>query len=606
MPDYPITAFPSNTVTDGNYLFRSLGSFWTTMFQERESIKGYTLGQAEEMVQRYYDLIETISSYSVEQVPVFSRTKWLPLIIYKSEFNRIPFIFEEGEAVFGNQPADDVYYNDTIFQFGTHKTPIAEIFAYALDNGLKQVSIIADKVIAPEVVFTSGVDIKIDDSILYFNTNIFENSKISKAKVIGENGVPETFVDTQGNTVEEEFVVLWCYHAEQDESNLFYNFGYIFDLNLSNDEFYKTILNALFNLYIDGPTINNVKHCCAAFMGVPMILKPSEVVENIFEDSQHRFIVTDQSCYKAPVDLELSPIVVVGTTLFAGDILVRNIEYYDNVIANSLIFYSGEQSSRGWWLTEGLIDDKLAFSKYLFDGEYTQQLLFSTTLDIVTLDEDGSIVFPVEGQEKDIATFNAYLNDPVRKDTIKELLELEDPGDSYPIVPLTFMMENFFKSNSAMLKFVFSDSELQTKFLNLLPIIKLQLPPYVYLILKIDLSISNETYENLNDSNTIVFDSGEEIVSADGSNETGEIENLAPYGYRDVEGRLFAISLLVKKSPTEDLPYDYVGTDPDDVDPSVVSEGRFLQIKEGKPLRAIPEGATTAQYSNLQLIDFTD
>src|SRR4051812_8757924 len=137
MADFPINNFPSNTVTDGGYLYRSLGSFWTTMFQERETIKGYSIGQAEEMIQRYLDLIESINSYSVKEVSIFHRTKWLPIILYKSKFNRVPFVFEENQATFGAQAADDLYYNNVIFQFGNYKTPAAEIFVYPLDNGLK-------------------------------------------------------------------------------------------------------------------------------------------------------------------------------------------------------------------------------------------------------------------------------------------------------------------------------------------------------------------------------------------------------------------------------------------------------------------------------------
>lgn len=603
--DFPITTYPTNTVTDPNYLYRSLGSFWHTLFKEQGTLKGYTLGSAEEMIQRYYDLIETIDSYSVKNVPVFHKEKWKPIVIYKSKYNREPFVFEQNKAVFGVQPDEDEYYQGVIFQFGVDKTPTADVYVYFVGDELVEFSVIADKVIDPSVTLVYGTDVKLQDGALFFNKNIFEDENIPKAQVIGENGVPVTFEDINGNSIEEEFIVLWAYHGEVDLKNLYYNFGYIFNLNLDNDQYFKDILISVFALYIDGPTVNNIKACCAAFMGVPVVLHPVETIEDIFQDDLFSYVVTDKECYKISLNFQLIPTLAVGDVLHAGDIFVSDIEYYDNLTASSLVYYVNADSSKGWWQREGLIDGKLALSKYLFNGDYIQQLLFSTELDVITIDENGLLVFPVEGHEQDIATFHAYINHADRLTTIKEALGLVDPGDSYPVVPLNFVMENFLKANTAMLKFSFYSDAQRSTFLRLLPIIRSHIPAYIYLVIKIDISFDTEDYELLNDSITIEFDSGEQILNADGSNSSGELEDLAPYGYRNVRQRLFEISLAVKKNATDDLPYEYVATDEDLVDGDVVTEGRLLIVKDGKPLKPIPEGATTAQYNNLSLLDFS-
>ena len=67
--DFPINK--TGSVTDPVFLYRSLGSFWTDIFQDKETLKGYTKGQAEEITQRYLDLIEAINSFSATDIDVF-------------------------------------------------------------------------------------------------------------------------------------------------------------------------------------------------------------------------------------------------------------------------------------------------------------------------------------------------------------------------------------------------------------------------------------------------------------------------------------------------------------------------------------------------------
>ena len=93
--------YPANDVTDGQFLYRSLGSFWTYIFSDKNLLKGYTTGMAEELIQAYYTLTEVINQYSVKDVPILHKEKWYPLKIKKSEFNKTKFIFEPGGAVFG-------------------------------------------------------------------------------------------------------------------------------------------------------------------------------------------------------------------------------------------------------------------------------------------------------------------------------------------------------------------------------------------------------------------------------------------------------------------------------------------------------------------------
>lgn len=585
--DFPIYKYPTKASTDPEVLYRSLGSFWTQVFQERPVIKGYTIALAEELIQRYYDLLEVVSSYSVKETPVYHREKWKPLRIYRSSFDAVPFVFKQHDATFGAQGADSTYYRDVTFQFGEPKRPSAVVYTHYAGADFKDFGVIADRIFNPSSFFIKGTDVICKDGILYFNQNIFDNPTVPKANVILENGNKKTFTDSSGVIHDEQLIILWAYHADIDKSILFNNFGYLFNLHLNNDAFFKEILKAIFDLYVDGPTVNNIISICASFLDISPVLESQEVIEEVFNDGLHKYVITDKNAYKFSLTDTILPTVIPGRVVHAGDMLTDAINYYDNLITPS------------WWKNSTTLKAKLALSQFLFLGNYSAQLVVSNSLDIVTLDSNGNIVFPLIGTPEDLTTFHTYLN--LNQSTIKPLLGLVNPGDSVPIQPVDFLMENFLKTNTVLLNFKFSTNVIQAAFLSLLPILLKQMPPYVYVIFGLDLVIPDENYSNLNNAVTITFNVGDELLNADGSNNIGKIENLAPYGYRNVKERLFEIDLGIPGQP-----YEIVGASDIVVDVSAdIAAGRFMQVTSGVPLKQPPVGASTTTFNKLLLLDLT-
>ena len=570
---YPIINYPTKAATDPAVLYRGLGSFWTQIFKDQAFLKGYTTGLAEELIQRYYDLLETVNSYSVKDIDVFHKEKWKPLVIYKSKFGNAPFVFEDKEAVFGPQSSADKYYQDITFQFGFPKKPTADVYLFNAGKDFVNFSIITNKIFDPSVAYIKGADVIIDKGILYFNSNPFEEARIPKLDVVDENGNPSVYTDANGVEYEEKLIILWVYHGEIDTEQLFNSFGYIFNLHLKNTQFFKDILKAIFNLYINGPTVNSVQAICAAFVGITPVIEEVEEVVEIFNDSKYQFVVTDKNVYKFETYHTLKDTVFKGAIVVAGDILVDSISYYDNVI------------TPGWWKNSSALGSKLALSQYLFLGNYKNQLIFPNELDIVSLNSEGDIVFPVSGNAADIKQFHSILND--NKTVNKEILGLTNPGDTVPIQPVDFIMENFLKTNTVLFNFRFDTNALQADFLSLLPILCSQLPPYVFIIFGLELNIDNESYNSFNNSTSIIFDSGTEILNADGSDSTGYIEALSPYGYKDAKNRLFEVSRAIPGLTNESF---------------TTSTGSTM--KDGGLLKMHSAGLSTMQVSKLQFLDF--
>jgi hypothetical protein len=531
--DFISKKYPSNDATDGNKLYKSLGSFWTQIFQEKGTLKGYTLGMAEELIQSYYSLIEVLNSYSIKDIPIFNLKRWQPITIKKSEFNQVPLNFQKNSAVFGSQPESDRFYAGKVFRFGFPKNTNNNVFSYKPKIKLKKFNLIANRIISPSLFYINGVDVIIDEfDVLYFNKNIFESSDVPKAAIVGEFGEPIKFKNANGELIEDEFIILWVYHAELDNANLYDNFGRIFELNLASSQSYKNILKGIINLFVSGPTINAIKSIMGAFGGVVPVIEPEEHVEQIYSDNLNKYVITNKNVYTFKPYQNLLKHVVVGAKVYGGELLVDLVQYYDFLI------------SPQWWQKE-ISTPRLALSSHIFLGNYRHQLFLPNGVDLVTLTTQDKIVFPVQGRPEDVREFHKHINKPENKEELKEKLGLSPDSPSVVINPIDFVFTNILKNNTALLKFNFNDPEELAYFFNFLPLIKDYLPPHVYLLFYINLNLPVDVLDNLNERYSL-RDFPNIPLSIDGSLGNGmrpqlAVDDSAAY-YKDYINRLFCIS----------------------------------------------------------------
>jgi hypothetical protein len=523
--------YPANDYTNSSNVLLSLGSFWTQVFQEQGTLKGYTIGMAEELIQSYLTLVETLNSYSIKDISVFATTKWQPILITKSAYNQTPFNFETNAAVFGAQPASDRFYAGKIFQFGKSENPAGAVYTFSPAIPLRKFSIIADRIISPSFLAINGVHVTTDShNNLYFNSDIFANSSIPRATIIKDSGMPATFIDNNGDEVNDELMILWCYNAENDAEYIYKNFGQLFDLKLPSSEVYKQMIASIFNLFVSGATVNAVKSIMAAFNGITPVKNPVEIIEDIYSDNIFQYVITDKEVYRFETYQQLIPL-SKGATVYGGDILINAVEYYDMVVSNE------------WWKS-AISTPKLGISSQVFLGNYKHQLFFSTNAELVTLSLDGKITFPVSGAPEDVAEFNRQLNDTENRSIVISALGLKNSGSSNVINPVDFLFTNFFKNNTALLKFNFYSEEELATFFNYFPMMKQYLPPHVYVLLYVNLNIPAEEYSKMN-SRYSLSDFPFTPLSIDGSFTDGRRPELYPTDdnyYKDYKERLFCIS----------------------------------------------------------------
>jgi hypothetical protein len=531
--------FPAGDVTDGQHLYRTLGSFWSQIFQDRNELKGYTTALAEEVIQSYYNLIETVNQYSVKDIDLFHKEKWLPLVIKKSEYNKAPFVYSPNGAVFGYQPESDLFYANQLFRFGFPKETLGgQIFSFTPKIKLSSPGLVANRVIAPSLLLIPGVDVVLNENTLYFKTDLFNNEYIPKAKVVEDLGKVATYKTSEGELVEDEFIVLWMYMASVDDSQVYKNFGTIFDINLPTSESYKNLLGAIINLQVEGATITALNSMFAMLVNAPVAIESREVIEHMYSDERYQYAITDKHVYKIPADQYFRGDLNEGSVIFSGEPLTEHIQIVDTAIDPL------------WWKTE-LYSSKLGFPSHVFAANTEQQLFFVNTDEVITYlgalpAPNNRLVFPVEGRPEDVQAFQDYINQPARKQKLLQALQFKEGQTTTMVInPVDFLFVNIFKNNTLLLKLDFYNRERLDLFFSLFSTLQPLLPAHVFTLVLLKLQLAEETMTNLN-SKLRIPGFPDELFSIDGSSglngsRPGDLSD--PDYYKDYINRLFCVSL---------------------------------------------------------------
>jgi hypothetical protein len=526
--------YTSDKATEHSYVYNSLGSFWTQVFQEKEFLRRYTLAMTEELAQQYINLVEVVNSYSCKDIPVFHKEKWLPVYIKKSDFNKSSFVFEPDGAVFGAQPVNDRFYAGNVFKFGYPKE-ISNSGAYscAIDSNLKSIGCLTNKIISPSLFLIPGVDFLIKDGNIYFNQNIFDNEYVAKTQIIDEAGAVLTYKDSDGVEQKDELIILWAYSADIDHEDLYNNFGVIYDFKLDSSENYKTILKALINVSVEGGTITALKTLFSCLTDNLIFVESSETIQDIYSDNYWRYVVTDKHVYRLKLTQTIASNVQIGATLYAGDLVTSDVYMADSIL------------SPKWWLTR-LETDKLAFAPYVFAADIKNQLFFENKNTFITYSK-GKFNFPVIGTQADVIKFQEFINSSENKEKLFGNLGFvfDNTYQVKSINPLDFLFENIFKNNTLLLKLSFSSEKKLNYFFDILPIFKDYIPSHVYVLVHISFSLNLDELRFLNSG--LKIEGFNSSFSLDGSDSlTGsrpKKDGADPDYYKDYQNRLFSVSV---------------------------------------------------------------
>lgn len=636
--DFPIHEYPTVGFTNSNTLYASLGSFWTQIFSEKATLKGYTLAQSEELTQSYLNLIETVNSFSVEDVPIFHTERWFPFRVKKSLYNNVTQLFRSSDdpeyEVFGPQKGTptDKYYEGVTFLFGYPKTPVAEVYGIDVPTELKGFSILTNRIINPTVVLTAELDYRINSNVCYFNQDIFALSDVPRYNVFDDNGQQVYYTDKQGVSQPEQEIILWAYNADIDSQILFKNFGYVFEINMDNTAFFKEILKSVVSLFVDGPTVQSIRALACAFLGVSPIIETEETIEDSYVTGDVRFVITDKHVYRCDSYYTLlkdfrqtstdPDTIKKGTKVYAGDVIVDAAEYFDYVQSGDW-WRNGLVPKAAYDSVTGVITryPEMSFPPHLFVGNNKFHFVFKNDLELVTRDSAGNIHFPITGDVTDIAAFHTYINDPVRQSSIAACLGLA-VGGSIVINPLEFIFQNFLKHGTALIKLNLANVHQAYVFTTFYSVIKDIFPKHVYLMFYLDFRLDSETLM-LNENVTVPINGVSTPANFDGSSSA-----TTTYGYMlpesaanykcDITKRYFCFSHGLDLTNYSGVPASavYTGRKAFDGSSSLPEEVVFANVstptlttgsavKEGTLSIAIPVNASMRDFNTISLLNFS-
>ena len=109
-----------------------LGSFWTAVYKDPDFIEYLEDARALRIAQLYLDLLENLKLEDRENIPVFHRERWHPIVIRRSQagtgskemFKLVDRKVDKSGILLGDDQKDDVYPNPTLFTLGGEKVDL--------------------------------------------------------------------------------------------------------------------------------------------------------------------------------------------------------------------------------------------------------------------------------------------------------------------------------------------------------------------------------------------------------------------------------------------------------------------------------------------------
>lgn len=417
----------------GDALIRTIGSFWYYYFDDRDALKTIYRAEGHRQGQIYLDYLTLVASISRFNIPVFTTQDWYLLTLKQSDRDQVTNVYGQDDLVYG----DGTAYGAAQTQKILFPLPDDEFF-----GELAQLQYtVYNRVVYPSKTWTAGLDVEIDRTrgVIEFRDDPFASEYVARRDVIDENG----------DKVDEE-IGLWLYRGEFDLDLVWKHWGFAVGLRLQSSEFYKDIVNALWDMYVEGSNIGGFDKIFSASLGIPLVEEPTEEVQRIVVESDRQLVITDKHVYDFSPNANI--IVAVGDTLTVGQTMVDDLKIIDlsgnDVDTNTV--------------------PALAFNSAFLSGGYFAELTFenrTVSLEYLGTDEDNKAVvtFDIGGFPGDVDLFfekAQTLGKQSGSQTLAELLDLREHPVGQPlpsdlpatINPMEFVLDALMKNHLILVK----------------------------------------------------------------------------------------------------------------------------------------------------------
>lgn len=302
--------YPSNDLEQGRALLRTLGSFWSLVYDGSDQVKSYLIGRALVEQQSHLSLIEAAACVGRRTVPIFHTKNWQLLQFKQTDMNKHEggLLTYDAGGMYGNQ-ADGYIYKYDEARDGTFSVEIPADLQYA--------PLLMNRISDPSVVLTHGIDYVIlpERNSIEFSVNPFDNALIEQGAIWKD-----------GEVIDQE-IFLWMFKGEFDYHHIYEHFSHILGMELRSSTPARELLNAIFDAVVGGSASQQIIGALSAISGIPLVREAQETVEVVSTDQNNLLVITDKHVYK--FSTSATSTVAVGDVVVAGQSLVNELAVHE-------------------------------------------------------------------------------------------------------------------------------------------------------------------------------------------------------------------------------------------------------------------------------------
>lgn len=348
--------------TNPEVLHKTLGDYWYSIYYGNEQIGNYVAALCFNREQWDNQFKDTKNALSRHKIANFETVKVKPFKLLESKFLESSKIYPK---------YDGTYIHDGKIYYGI---PVQHSFMAEIPKEIVKIGAITNKIIDPTIILDGTI---VNNTIKFTENPFKQDFRI------------ENIYDSQGNVIDKA-ITLWFFDVEIDKEDVYYQYGYIFNIKLPSSEQYKGLINILYDSLINGPSERVLKLYFSAVTGIPVILEDTEKVleieENRVKTDKNEYIVNNSDT----VTVSVGDILHVGDPISAGltfytpktiddrVISVSLDQHYIGICVNNIVFHNKElkiepKIDKETNLTRvdlpigGTETDKTLFNDYVFE-----------------------------------------------------------------------------------------------------------------------------------------------------------------------------------------------------------------------------------------------
>jgi len=381
-------------MTQRTELRKMFGAFWNVAWKDTE----------------FYDALVTSMEFLFNRLE--RRVDELPLFL--SRFDLPPKAYKETDYV----RADEITLARKYLELGDFDMDAGRTLdelkyspsIWAMPAPSENISVITDSPVAPQVLWHRGTDFDIVDGELQVYADPFQDAfRQHIQEVDGEN---------------LKMVDLWMLDTTDDKDYLSDHYGRVIGMVTPSSNYFKRILNAVYDLLQEGAT----RYRLAAFIGAIVdtdVCRKAGFVEEVWAEGSRTWVSVDDVLHSCP-----------GT----GRALVSK---GDAVVEGSLLFDVFDISSGREEVDPGVFPQLILGPAYLSIPSGTGLSFENASLEV------DSYQFPIGGFPEDVAAFweAAEAEATARGIDLHEAI-IGDQKQPWTINPFEFIRENFLSTST--------------------------------------------------------------------------------------------------------------------------------------------------------------